>query len=129
MSLNRSLTELQLAIMHVLWEREEATVAEVVESLRTEKELARTTVATILSRLEKAGYVAHRKLGSSHFYYSIVKRKSVERSMVARLVDSLYGGDVTELVNCLLTESDYDSDEIRRAVEMINEHEGGPDDQ
>ena len=49
------LTELQLAIMRVLWDRSEATVQEIWEALHAERGLAQTTVATMLSRLEQIG--------------------------------------------------------------------------
>ena len=47
------LTDLQLALLRVLWTRGEATVQDMVEALRPERDLAPTTVATLLSRLEK----------------------------------------------------------------------------
>ena len=53
------LTELQIAIMRILWERKEATVAEIHAALLDERGLAPTTVATLLSRLEKRGAVKH----------------------------------------------------------------------
>ena len=55
-----SLTDLQLAIMRILWDRAEATVVEVQTRLRPERDLAQTTIATLLSRLEKRGVVEHR---------------------------------------------------------------------
>ena len=59
MSETHQLTELQIAVMRVLWEKGEATVAEIWEALRPERGLAQTTVATLLCRLEKRGVVAH----------------------------------------------------------------------
>src|SRR2546421_5112959 len=54
------LTELQLAILRVLWDRSEATVQEIWEALHAERGLAQTTVATMLSRLERRGVVTRR---------------------------------------------------------------------
>jgi len=54
------LTELQLAILRVLWERGEATVQDIWEALHPERGLAQTTVATMLSRLERRGVVTRR---------------------------------------------------------------------
>lgn len=53
------LTDLQLALLRVLWTRGEATVQDMVEALRPERDLAPTTVATLLSRLEKRRVVSH----------------------------------------------------------------------
>jgi len=120
MSDNNALTELQLAIMGVFWERQEATVADVLTAL-PEREMARTTVATLLSRLEKQGFVEHRKIGSSHLYHALVSRETVEKSMVSNLVDSLYKGDVSRLVSQLLSEATIDADEIRRVKELLGQ--------
>jgi len=61
------LTGLQIAFLRVLWQRGEASVAEICEALRPERALAQTTVATVLSRLEKRGVVAHRVRRGSSF--------------------------------------------------------------
>ena len=52
------LTAPQLALLKVLWERSEATVAEMQRALHAERPLAASTIATLLSRLEKRGIVA-----------------------------------------------------------------------
>ena len=57
------LTELQLEILDVIWERGESTVAEVAEALLERRALAITTVATLLSRLQKRGVLTHRTEG------------------------------------------------------------------
>src|SRR5206468_8006930 len=54
------LTELQLAILRVIWDKGEATVQDVWEALHAERGLAQTTVATMLSRLERHGVVTRR---------------------------------------------------------------------
>src|SRR5439155_4455471 len=55
------LTELQLAILRVLWDKGEATVQDIWEALHAERGLAQTTVATMLSRLERRGVVTRRR--------------------------------------------------------------------
>ncbi len=112
------LTELQIAIMNVVWENGEATVADVLDAL-PQKAMARTTAATLLSRLEKQGFVTYRKLGSTHVYRAVVEKETVERSMVSNLVTSLYEGDVSRLVSQLLSEATVDAGEIQRVTELI----------
>ena len=60
-----SLTPLQLAVMQVLWAREEASVADVQKGMRG-KRLALTTVATLLTRLEQRELLAHRVDGRQY---------------------------------------------------------------
>ena len=62
------LGDLQLKIMKLLWERREATVAEVHQALARERELAYTTIATMLRKMEARNLVAHREEGRSFVY-------------------------------------------------------------
>src|SRR5439155_1011893 len=69
------LTERQLAILRVLWDRGEATVQDIWEALHAERGLAQTTVATMLSRLERPGLVTRRAPPESrHYHYRAAPR-------------------------------------------------------
>ena len=115
----QDLTDLQLALMEVLWDAEEATVAEVHESLLEQRGLAMTTVATLLSRLEKRGVVTHRTEGRQYVYRPLVSRDVVCESMVSALTDRLFQGDVTALVSHLLTASAISPGDLARVRKMI----------
>jgi predicted transcriptional regulator len=118
---DQDLTELQLALMEVLWERDEATVAEVQEALLEERGLAMTTVATLLSRLEKRRIVAHRSEGRQYVYRPLVSRDVVCDSMVSALTDRLFRGDVTALMSHLLTASAITPGDLARVRRMIEQ--------
>lgn len=113
------LGDLQLAIMRVLWNRGEATVADVHETLEPERGLALTTIATMLTKMEKKGVVDHRAEGRRFIYTPRVSESQVRRSMVADLTSQLFRGDVTALVNHLLSEHEIDADELTQLREMI----------
>lgn len=117
------LGDLQLAIMRVLWSRSEATVAEVHEALEPERGLALTTIATMLTKLEKKGVVDHRAEGRKFIYRPLVSEGQVRRSMVADLTSQLFRGDVTALVNHLLAEHEIDRGELSQLRELISDHE------
>lgn len=120
------LTELQLDIMGVLWERGEATAVEVREALRPRRELAQTTVSTLLSRLEKRGLVTHRTEGRQYVYRAQVEEARVRRSVVSEfsdMADRLFAGDLAEMVTQLLSGSDVDVDDLARVREMIDRRE------
>lgn len=107
------LTELQLAILHVLWERGEATSREVREALMPSRSLALTTVATLLSRLEKKGVLDHRRQGRAHVFRPTVTQSEVRRTMVRELAENLFGGKPSQLVSHLLVSARLDDDELR----------------
>ena len=113
------LGDLQLAIMRVLWDRDEATVADVHEALEVERGLALTTIATMLMKMEKKGVVDHRAEGRRFIYQPTVSEGQVRRSMVADLTAQLFGGDVTALVSHLLSEHEIDADELVELRERI----------
>lgn len=113
------LTSLQLSILRELWSRKESTVAELWESLHEELGLAPTTLATLLSRLERRGVVAHRTQARQFVYRALVTEEEVQHSMVSELTTSLFEGDVPALVNHLLTAQDISPGDLARIRGMI----------
>lgn len=120
------LGELQYAIMRVLWDEGEATVARVQERLAQDdvKDRALTTIATMLSKMEKKGVVAHRAEGRQFVYRARIAEKDVHRSMVAELTQRLFQGDFSALVSHLLTEQEIDRKEVERLEALIAEKRG-----
>lgn len=121
-----SLTELQLDIMRVLWEHNESTVVEIHDRLREQRSIAQSTVATLLSRLEKKGLVDHRTEGRQYVYRALVSEQKVRRSMVAEfseLAERLFKGDLAALVSSLLTAREIESDDLARVKAMIEAKE------
>lgn len=122
------LGDLQYAIMRVLWERREASAADVHEALYPERGLAPTTIATMLSKMEKKGIVTHRAEGRQYIYRAIVAEEDVRHSMVGELLERVFQGDAKELVNHLLNERDIDADELEELKVLISRkasEEGG----
>jgi predicted transcriptional regulator len=119
------LTDLQIAIMRILWERREATVVEIAEALRDERGLAQTTIATLLSRLERRGVVSHRTRARQFVYTPLVTESEVQRSMVTELTERLFDGDVAALMTHLLSAREVSSGDLERIKELIAVHEAG----
>ncbi|MCC9608602.1 BlaI/MecI/CopY family transcriptional regulator [Blastopirellula sp. JC732] len=113
----------QLAIMNILWERGEATVADVQAALDVERDLAYSTVATVLSRMEKKGLVTHRVEDRVYFYQPAVTRDGAGKSMIGDVIARVFGGSPAELVNHLLESESIDSSELQRIKELLRKHE------
>src|SRR5213079_2696791 len=113
------LTELQLAILRVIWDRSEATVQDIWEALHAERGLAQTTVATMLSRLERRGVVTRRAQSRQYHYRAAVTEREVQHSMVGELTERLFDGDVTALVQHLLNGVDVSPGDLAKIREMI----------
>lgn len=119
------LTDLQISLMRVLWERGQATVAEICDAVRSERGLALTTVATLLSRLEKRGIVSHETRARQFVYQAQVTEADIRRSMVHELTEQLFDGDVAALMSHLLTAREISSGDLNRIKAMLAEHQAG----
>jgi BlaI family transcriptional regulator, penicillinase repressor len=119
-----SLGDLQLAIMRVLWERGEAAATEVHAALLAERGLAPTTIATMLTKMEKKGVVRHRAEGRRFVYRPAVSESEVTRNMVAQLADRLFDGSTSALANHLIAEHEIDPEELDRLRRLLEEREG-----
>ncbi len=84
------LTDLQLMILGVFWQRREATIGEVHEALRARTDVSRKTIATLLSRLERRGLVRHRMDGREGVYKAMVNRREVLASRMAGVLGALF---------------------------------------
>ena len=119
------LTGLQLSILDVLWDRGEATTQDVWEVVAARRPLALTTVATILSRLERKQVLTHRQEGRQYVYRATVSRAEVRRSKVKELTDVLFGGDAAALMSHLVRTDEVDASELERIRTILDEAETG----
>jgi predicted transcriptional regulator len=115
----KTLSDLQMQVMRVLWASGEASAADVQAALAAQRRLAPTTVATVLSRLEKQGLLAHRTVGRTYYYSALVSEPEVRRSMVAELLDRVFGGDPAALVSHLLAEKEITPAELEAVRRLL----------
>ena len=115
------LGDLQLKIMQVLWERGEARVAEVHRTISPQSDLAYTTVATMLRKMEDRGLVRHRDEGRSFVYRAMVAEDEVTRSMADHLVDRLFEGSLADMVSHLLKTREVSREELTQVERLIAE--------
>jgi predicted transcriptional regulator len=110
------LTQVELELMTVLWRLESGTVADVIENLPAGRELAYTSVSTILRILEKK--VESRKQGRGHLYVPLVRKDAYEAWTVQDLVTRLFDGAPAALVRTLIA-SERLSPADRRAIREL----------
>ena len=115
------LGDLQLKIMKILWSRPEASVNDVLAGLGPDADLAYTTVATMLRKMEVKGLVKHREDGRMFAYRSAVAEDAVTRNMADDLLDKLFAGSLTEMVQHLLTTREVSKEELARLARLIAE--------
>ena len=116
-----NLTEGELRLMNVLWEKGPSTVGEVAASLTNDPPLAYSTVLTTLRILEGKGYLWHSKKGRAFVYEPLVAQAEASRTALGYLVNRFFGGSRELLVVNLLKEETITRAEMRRIKKMIAE--------
>ena len=118
-----TLTEAELRIMRVLWQRPQSTVADVVEALEADPPLAYSTVLTTMRILEEKGYVDHIKDGKAFVYRTLVAQQDASRSAVRYILDQFFGNSPEKLVMNLIQSDELSPKELKRLKKMIEESE------
>ncbi len=111
---SRTLTEAELPMMEILWNRGQATVTEVADALNKAKPVAYNTVLTMLRILERKGYIRHTKDGRAFVYQPVVDRVEASRNAVQQLVSRFFEGSPELLVLNLLKQEAIDDRELER---------------
>jgi BlaI family transcriptional regulator, penicillinase repressor len=115
------LGDLQLRILKLLWAGGEATVAEVHQALADESDLAYTTVATMLRKMEARRLVKHRMDARSFVYRAAVAEEAVSRGMADHLLDRLFEGSLADMVRHLLSHREVSREELSKLEKLIAE--------
>lgn len=117
-----TLTEAELRLMEVLWEKRRATVADVTEALPPPP-LAYNTVLTTMRILEQKGYVRHQEEGRAYVYEPLVERDDAAKSAVGQLLQRFFGNKSAALALRLVEEERPSDDELRRLKALIEKYE------
>jgi len=120
------LTEAELRLMEVLWQKGPSTVQDVLVSLPARPSLAYNSVLTTMRVLEKKGYVRHdkEKDGRAHVYRAVVARADASRSEIEHLVSRFFEDSHERLVLNILEARGIDLDELERLRKMLEDTEG-----
>jgi predicted transcriptional regulator len=116
-----NLTDGELRLMRVLWERGGASVGEVVEALKERPKPAYNTVLTLLRILEKKGYVTHRKDGRAFIFMPLLDKEHATRSALAALVNRFFEGSPRLLMLNLLEDDQLSPEALDQLKQRIEE--------
>jgi predicted transcriptional regulator len=115
---NLHLTQRELDIMSVLWDRGEATVTEVRD--RIDPDLAYTSISSMIRTLEIKGYVSHRRgEGKTHVYFPVIEREAAGESALGRVLDKIYGGSPIKLLAHLVEQHRLSDKELARMRDLL----------
>jgi len=115
----KPLTAAELEMMNVIWRMGPCSVAQVLEQLRPTRELAYTTVSTIVRILEQKGYVTSQKAGRGHLYSAAVSRDDYQAMSLRHLVNNVFEGTPTLLVRRLLDSDTLSAEELAEIRSLL----------
>ena len=116
-----TLTEAELRIMNVLWQKGAGSVQQILDGLPGHPALAYNSVLTTVRILEKKGYVKHVKDGRAHIYLPLVGRKEATRFEIRHLVNRFFQNSHELLVMNILEDASIDAEELHRLRKLMEE--------
>ena len=120
-----SIPDSELDVLKVLWDRSQATVREVLETLRAAgRQWSYATVATLLDRLETKGVVTSDRSELAFVYKPVVSNQEVRQKRVSNLVDKLYQGEPGLLVLHLLKSHPLDARQAKEVRALLEDMTG-----
>ena len=119
---SQTLTDSELRLMQVIWDKGQATAGEVLETL-PDANVAYTTVLNTLRILETKGYVKHSKDGKAFVYHTVVGRNQARSAALRHLVSRFFSGSPQLLVSNLIEEAQLSKRDLQRIRKLIEESE------
>ena len=115
-------TDGELEILRVLWERGPSTLGQVRDALRRERDVATTTVATMLRVMLDKQLVRRKPAGRGHLWSAVVTQSAAARSMVGKLVDGIFDGSASRLVAHLVERGKFSPGELAELRKLLDSH-------
>jgi BlaI family transcriptional regulator, penicillinase repressor len=123
-SASRHPTELELEILKILWRDGPSNVRHVRDGLAGFRDLAYTSVMTIMTIMARKGYLKRKKADGGYVYRAAITAESTTRGMLRDLVNRAFEGSTAALMVNLLETGDFDAEELRQLRELINRKAG-----
>jgi predicted transcriptional regulator len=114
-----TLTEAELRLMKILWQRGESVVSDLVAAMPEGETLAYNSVLTTVRILEQKGYVDHRQEGRAFVYRPCVAENEASRSEVRHVLSRFFGNSRERLLLSLLGDDEISQEELQRLKEAV----------
>jgi BlaI family penicillinase repressor len=117
------LTKQELEIMKIVWQRKRATVRDVYETLRRDRQIAYTTVMTVMKILEKKGFLRKWQEDRAYVYQAVHSKEQTIRHMVRDFVERVFDGAAQPLLAQLVKDRRISEEELKALTKAIGESE------
>jgi BlaI family transcriptional regulator, penicillinase repressor len=116
------LGNLQRAVMEVVWSQGECSVHRVIEHLARSKKPAYTTVLTVMQKLEKGGWLVHRREGRTYVYKPTSSREQLGWRSVRQTIKQLFQGDIRAFMQHLVEGEHLTDRDLLELRQLIDRH-------
>jgi BlaI family penicillinase repressor len=116
---SKTLTDQELEIMKIVWERQSATVRDVYEAMRERRKVAYTTVMTMMKILEQKGYLNRKQVERAYVYRPSQPKSKVIRAMVRDFVKRVFNGSAEPLLVHLIEDRHLSAGEIEEIRRLM----------
>ena len=122
----RKLSAANFEIMKVIWEKGEATAAEVLDAInkKRKEKIGRTSILVQLTRLREYGWLKYRKVNRTYYYSAAFGREKATRDIIDDVKTRIFDGSHSELVRCLFENSEITDEEIKDIRDILNRCDG-----
>lgn len=122
------LGETEMEVLQLVWEMEEATVNDVRDVILEERDVAYTTIMTVMKNLADKGYLKYRKDGVTYVYSPAQPPEDVRFSLLQNVMSKVFQGSPTALVQALVQRQNLSDEQRRELRELIETLENDDDD-
>ena len=113
-------SDLEMQILSVLWNRGASTAREVLEAMPDGKQRAYTSILSVMQVMEKKGLLKHTNRGIAHVYSPAVTRKKIIQPFIHKVVNEVFGGKPSVMMQTLLTETPVSEAELAQIQELLD---------
>jgi BlaI family transcriptional regulator, penicillinase repressor len=117
---SETLTDAELRVMRVLWQKGSGTVQQVLDSIAEKPALAYNSILTTIRILERKGYLQHSKDGRAHVYTPVVRQQDATRTEIRHLVSRFFRNSHEDLVLNILEDQGIQPEELDRLRKMLD---------
>jgi len=111
----------ELETLNIVWDKGEATVQAVLDAILQNRQVAYTTVLTMMRNLAKKGFLDHRVDGRTYIYHATVEPEVIRGSLLKDTLEKVFQGSSVELVQSLLHKEKLTEDEVAQIKKLIEE--------
>ncbi|MCB0655695.1 MAG: BlaI/MecI/CopY family transcriptional regulator [Saprospiraceae bacterium] len=117
--MENKVTDAELAILQVLWRNGPSTVREVNDIIAEERQVGYTTTLKLLQIMLEKGLVTRDATDKSHRYWAVVQEKAIQRTLVGKMLDTVFHGSSSALVMQALGNHEPTPEELIKIKEFI----------